>query len=371
MCACAAIALSLGLAPQASWAGEVAYPRSGLLDLSAQTYPVKRPRKITPLHTPESLDSQSAASPSGVRIQYGLLPLQRLLPEGYGSTRTRALRGASHAGIGLIDTMGPVATTGVDAWSLGARHWRYVSSLGYGITLGNTIAPAPSWLRDDDARLAGVGVYKVQQAGDQADPAWQYAVAAGVLDMNGDGRVASGGLDYGPLAYDVTSSYALGRNLSIASWVQGTQGLLALGLGGEYSPNRWGSWALGVSRAGQPGGGGWGYQLGYKLDLPYGWDASWTNEVRTAGHESLSSYHAAADCHCVGNQWQVGMPMGRWGTLSGTYEQWDRALGGLERQVGLAQDFWYGPFMSVSLQANRDLVSGDYGLGARFSVSLD
>ena len=95
--------------------------------------------------------------------------------------------------------MSPVATTGVDDWSLGARNWRYVSSLGYGVTLGNTAAPAPAWHWGDPAHLAGIGLYTTQPDDGNASQKWRYAVAAGALD-SGNGSVASGGLNYGPVA---------------------------------------------------------------------------------------------------------------------------------------------------------------------------
>ncbi|MDN5843095.1 MAG: hypothetical protein L0H54_06580 [Alcaligenaceae bacterium] len=306
-------------------------------------------------------------------VQYGLMPLHRLLPYGYGTMWTSRPQWADRAAMQstALGPMVPVPATGVDDWALGARNWQYVSSTGYGVTLGSTAAPAPSWHAGDPARLAGVGIYRTLPSGDDADQQWRYAVAAGALDANGNGQSAAGGLEYGPVAYDLTTAYTVNPDLSIASRVQGTQGLVTWGLGGEYALDQWGSWALGVSRAKQPGGGGWGYQLGYKLNLPDDWGVSWAHEGRDEGYSDLASYNAALGCSCVRNQWQLSMPMDRWGTLSGTYEQWDHAMGGLERQFGLAQNFWYGPLLNISLEFNRNLLSGDYGLGAQFSVSLD
>lgn len=373
VCACTALVLCLGLAPLPSRASDVDYPRSGLLDLSPQTYAVEVPRKIKPAPLPPSADSRLVHALAHDHVQYGLVPLHRMLPYGYGTIWTNRPQWADHAAMQStsISPMAPIPATGVDDWSLGARNWRYVSSMGYGLTLGSTTAPALPWHAGDPTRLAGVGLYKALPNGDDADQRWQYAIAAGALDANGDGQVASGGLEYGPVAYDAATSYTVSPSLSIASKVQGTQGLLTWGLGGEYSLDQWGSWALGVSRARQPAGGGWGYQLAYKLNVLNDWDVAWAHEGRDAGYSDLSSYKADRGCSCVRNQWQLSMPMDRWGTLSGTYEQWDHAMGGQERQVGLAQDFWYGPFLNISLGLNRNLVSGDYGLGAQFSVSLD
>lgn len=304
-------------------------------------------------------------------VQFGNHALSRLVPDDYaaeyhddlvGSVQAGAY-GSAPAGFGLA------VSSGVDAWSLGARNWRYISSSGYGVTLGNASSYAPAW--SQSVRLAGVGIHRVPGLGREPGDGWAYAIAVGALDDSTD-TLSSSDLAYGPAAYDAFAKHAINSNLTLASQAQGTSDLFALGLGGEYAMNDWGYWALGVSRAQGPTAEGWRYQLGYKVDVFSDWRLSWVYEQRGEGYSDLSSYREnALACGCVRNQWQLSLPMGRWGKLSGTYEQLDRAVQESERTFGLTQQFWYTPHLRVRLEANRNIVMGTYGLGAKFSVPLD
>src|SRR3546814_15139755 len=62
--------------------------------------------------------------------------------------------------------------------------------------------------------------------------------------------------------------------------------------------------------------------------------------------------------------------MGRWGDISGTYEQLDATAGESRQTFGLAQQFWYSPHLRVRLEANRDIATGAYGLGVKFMLQL-
>ncbi|MER1967567.1 hypothetical protein [Castellaniella sp. GW247-6E4] len=333
-----------------------------LLDLSPQTYPV-RP---VPEDVPIDLSGTSGAGTGAGRVaSFGLVPAAyalRILDGLYGPDGA-----VDDDPAGRVDSAIPGVA---DIWSFGSRSWRYAGSAGYGLTLGNEPVRAPSWSRP--TRLAGVGVYGGTPRGIRQAGGWTYAAAAGVLDEDPSSTVTSGGLAYGPAAYDVSSQYAVGPGLSLASQVQGMPELLALGLGGEYSAGGWGAVALGVARSRQSLGSGWRYQLGYKVDVFSDLGLSWVNEQRGAGYADLSTYREdPLACDCVRNQWRLSMPMGRWGRLSGTYEQRSRALDGLQRTVGLAQGFRYGPHLKVRLEANGNIATGAYGLGARFSVPID
>src|SRR3546814_4063230 len=114
--------------------------------------------------------------------------------------------------------------------------------------------------------------------------------------------------------------------------------LFAVGLGGRYSMSDWGSWVLGVSRAQQSLGNGWRYQLGYQVDVSTDVQLSWVNEQRGDGYSDLSGYGGVpAAGSSVRNQWQLSVPMGRWGDISGTYEQLDATAGESRQTFGLAQ----------------------------------
>ncbi len=343
-----------------------------LIGLSPQVYAVPDVPADVPVdpwgpeaNVPPDGSSLAAAGPQGPVASFGLMP------GGYAAGVFGGFLwlGGLDDGMDARDDARFSIPSVADSWSLGARSWRYTSSAGYGVTLGNELAPAPSW--SQPVRLAGVGVYR-SASGPRPVGGWRYAAAAGKLD-DAASTISSGGLAYGPAAYDVSSEYTVAPGLSLASQAQGAPDLFALGLGGEYSMRDWGSWALGVSRAQQALGGGWRYQMGYEVDAPLGSRLSWINERRGAGYSDLSSYHEDPfACDCVRNRWGLSVPLGRWGRLSGTYERRARALDGLRQQtVGLAQRFSYGPRLKVRLEANGDVVTGAYGLGARFSLPID
>lgn len=331
-----------------------------LIDLSPQVYAI-----------PDAPALTESAGSGAMGVQFGNRALSRLIPDDYAVEYQDGLDGsvAADAYGSAPVGFGRAVSSGVDAWSLGARNWRYVSSSGYGVTLGNASSHAPAW--SQSVRLAGVGVHRTLGMGREPGDGWAYAIAVGALD-DSTSTLAGSDLAYGPAAYDAFAKRAINSNLTLASQAQGTSDLSALGLGGEYSLNDWGAWVLGVSRAQRSTEAGWRYQLGYKVDVFRDWRLSWVNEQRGAGYSDLSSYREdARACGCVRNEWQLSLPMGRWGKLSGTYEQLDRAVQESERTFGLTQQFWYSPHLSVRLEANRNIVMGTYGFGAKFSVPLD
>jgi outer membrane usher protein FimD/PapC len=255
-------------------------------------------------------------------------------------------------------------------WSRAARSWRYAGSSGLDLVLGNELSQAPVWSRP--VRLAGVGISRAPLDDAAAMGEWSYAMAVGALDDSGS-TVSSGGLDYGPTAYDASAQYDLSTDLSFASQLQGTSDMLTLGVGGEYAMDRWGSWALGISRARRSLGNGWRHHVGYQAEVLDDLRLSWVNERRGAGYADLSSYTAdGSGCDCVRNQWRISVPTGPWGKFSGTYERLDGAgEDGSQRIFGLAQRFWYNPQLRVRLEANRNIATGAYGLSANFSLPLD
>src|SRR5690606_32909934 len=97
---------------------------------------------------------------------------------------------------------------------------------------------------------------------------------------------------------------------------------------------------------------------------------SWVNARQGPGYADLATYAADRGCDCISNQWQLDLAAGRWGSISGSFERRADAAGGLAERVGLTHGFRYGPYLQVQLETNRDLASGDYGVGARFSLPL-
>ncbi len=383
------------LAPARAW--QAADPDAALIDLAPQRYAVPDVPRDVPSDVPsdaaEAGDAADVPDASGAvavpGLRYDLLFLDEPghgtvladcdVPGGSGPLASGEVEGCFRlrwfgsaadpaAGAGPSGGFGPLASGGLDAWTLGARNWRYRSSAGYGVTLGSTAAGAPDWGRP--VRLAGVGVARSVSQGRLPAGSWDYAVALGAVDT---GRTpAEGDLAYGPVALDATTRYAPDRDLILASRLQSAQGLTALGLGGDYSMGGAGAWRFGVSGSRQPLAEGWRRQLGYTLGLLPGWDLSWVNARQGGGYADLAAYGGDPGCDCVSNQWQLDLAAGRWGSFSGSFERrLDAAGGGLDERVGLAHGFRYGPYLRVRLETNRNLTSGDYGLGARFSLPLD
>ncbi len=366
--AASALLCGAGLAPALAW--QAADPDPALIDLAPQRYAVPDvPRDVPSDVAPDAAGTVSDGTAPGLR--YDLLSLNGPV-DGYGyrpgGTGLRWFGDAADPAA-PPDRLGPVASGGLDAWSLGARNWRYRSSAGYGVTLGNTAAGAPGWGRP--VRLAGVGLSRSVSQGRLPSGSWDYAVAAGTLDGPAGRAAAEGDLAYGPVAVDATTRYALDRDLILGSRLQGAPGLTALGLGGDYSMGGAGAWRFGVSGSRQPLAEGWRRQLGYTLGLVPGWDLSWVNARQGPGYADLAAYGGDPGCDCVSNQWQLDLAAGRWGSFSGSFERRLDAGGGLDERVGLVHGFRYGPHLRVRLETNRNLTSGDYGLGARLSLPLD
>lgn len=252
-------------------------------------------------------------------------------------------------------------------WTLGTDNWRYTNTAGLGLTLGSDTSQAPAW--SAPVRLAGVGVHWDPDA-DASSNAWQYAMSVGAIDET-PAAATQGGLSYGPAASSSVLRYHVSPGMSVNSQMQWTPGLHNVGLGGMYSLHDWGAWELGVSRAASARQDGWGYQLGYSVDVLQDLKLSWTNQQREAGYTDLSLYQTPLTGPSESNQWQATVPMGRWGDLSGSYSQLDDATGAVRQTLGVSQQFWYDPHVQVRLAANRDIVSGAYDLGVKFSLPLN
>ena len=356
------------IVPARAWQAAGSDP--ALIDLAPQRYAVPDVPRDVPSDVAPDAGASGSAPDSGIR--YDLLFLDgpaegyRYRPDGVG------LRwfGTAADPAEPPDRFGSVPSSGLDAWALGARNWRYRSSAGYRLTLGNTASDAPGWGRS--VRLAGVGLARSVSQDRLPAGAWDYAVTAGALDGQASRPVAEGDLAYGPVAVDATTRYALDNDLILASRLQRTLGLTALGVGGDYSLGDAGAWRFGVSGSQRPMSRGWRRQLGYTLGLRPGWDLSWVNARQGNGYADLAAYGSGdPGCDCVSNQWQLDLAAGRWGSFSGSFERRVDAAGGLDERVGLAHGFRYGPHLRVRLETNRNLTSGDYGLGAQLSLPLD
>jgi len=254
-------------------------------------------------------------------------------------------------------------------WTFGASNWRYADAQGLSVTLGNEEIAAPAW--GNSARLGGISVSQssLVSAGDAH--AWQYTMAVGALDYS----TGQEDLNYGPKAGNTVVRYGLSPAFTLESQLELAPNLMTSGIGGQYQTD-WGAWSAGVARASQGLYKGWRYQASYSVDLADTLRLSWLNERHTEGFADLSRYQngaaapGAAAPGGIRQRWTATVPMGRWGDVSGTYESARTSLGEQQRSFGFTQQFWYSPNLRVGLRAEREVVSGDYDIGIRFSVPI-
>lgn len=390
-----AAVLLCGTGQASAQAWQEADPEPALIDLAPQRYAVPEVPRDEPADVPPGGPEQTDADASrpapevASGIRYDLLFLDAsgdetilvdcFVPGAFELLASEeaarcldvrgpdGLDGAAASGV-APDVFGPLPSVGLDVWSLGAQNWRYRSSAGYRVTLGKTGTGPSSWGRS--VRLAGVGLSRAAAQARLPVGGWDYAVAVGALDASAGRATAAGDLVYGPVAVDATTRYALDRNLTLASRVQRARDLTVLGLGGGYDLSEAGAWRFGVSGSRQPLVVGWRRQIGYALDLYPGWGLSWVNARQGMGYADLAIY-GGGGCDCLSNQWQLDLAAGRWGAFSGSFERRVDASNGLDERIGLAHGFRYGPYLRVRLETNRNLTSGAYDLGARFSLPLD
>ncbi|NYT63216.1 hypothetical protein H0A66_12920 [Alcaligenaceae bacterium] len=253
-------------------------------------------------------------------------------------------------------------------WTLGSSNWRYAGEHGLGITLGSDAMAVPAW--GNAVRLGGISVTQSSLANSSDASAWRYSMAVGALDYSPP--QTQGDLVYGPTASNAVVSYRLDRQLVLESQLEMAPDLLTTGLGGRYKTQGWGAWSAGVARASYGEQNGWRYQAVYDVDVLDDLRLSWVKESYTPGFVDLSRYQdAAASVGGVRDRLIATIPLGRWGDLAGTYENSRSSMGDVQRRFGFTQQFWYSPNLRIGLQAERQLVTGDYDVGIRFSVPIN
>ncbi len=277
------------------------------------------------------------------------------------SSSSPGLRGAPNlrqVGLGHTGTSLP--------WSVGASSWAFTGDLGADISVGSQEVGKPEWARG--AKLGGVNIADAQPHASNAEPTWNYSVTLGALDGAPSGD--SGDLAYGAGAGYASLSYGLSQALTLESQVEVAPSLVSTGLGGELRTS-WGAWSAGVARASGSLYKGWRYQTAYTVDVLDNLQLTWLNEAMTAGFSDLSSYENGPSSGGANRQkWSATIPAGRWGDISGSYESLSPATGDSQRSFGLTQQFWYSPNLQIGLSAKREIVSGDYDVGIRFSVPV-
>jgi hypothetical protein len=255
-----------------------------------------------------------------------------------------------------------------DAWTLGASNWRYAGEQGLGITLGSNEIAVPAW--GSSTRMGGISISQSSFADTGDSGAWRYSMAVGALDYSAS--QAQGDLNYGPTASNTVLSYRMSPQFVLESQLEVAPDLVTTGIGGRYKTRGWGAWSAGVARASAGVQTGWRYQAAYEVDVLEDLKLSWVNESHSAGFADLSRYQdVSTSVGGIRQRVTATVPMGRWGDLGGMYESSRSSVGDIQRSFGLTQQFWYSPNLRIGLQAERQLVTGDYDVGIRFSVPIN
>jgi len=304
----------------------------------------------------------------------GGMSAQPYVPEQYSwdyvrqsSWRERQVSRSSPGLLGGI-RLSPATTTGGSnlPWSVGVSSWSFTGTDGPAISIGSQSVGMPDWARG--AKLGGVNVADSSLSGPDVDHIWNYSVAVGAID--GAPTASQGDLAYGAGAGYAMLGYGLTPDIKLQSQMEVAPSLVSTGLGGTIQTD-WGAWTAGVSRA--TGGlyKGWRYQAGYSVTIAEDIRLGWLNESSTAGYSDLSTYESGpAAGSATRHKLSATIPASRWGTISGSFETINPASGDPVRSFGLTQQFWYSPNLQIGLDAKREIVSGDYDVGIRFSVPV-
>ena len=276
-----------------------------------------------------------------------------------GLLGSRGWRRASHLGTRWL------STPSLDPWTFGSSNWRYTGEQGLGVSLGNNEIEVPAW--GNTARIGGISVSQSSQVGSDSQQ-WQYAMSVGALDYSSQPQ---GDLNYGPTASNTVLRYQLNPQVMLESQLETAPDLITTGVGGRYATNEWGAWSLGIAKASFGMHQGWRYQAAYEVDVLETLQLSWLSERHTSGFADLSRYADGVSVGGVRQQVSASVPLGRWGDVAGMYESSHSALGDTQRSFGLTQQFWYSPNLRIGLKAERQIVTGDYDVGIRFSVPIN
>lgn len=256
-------------------------------------------------------------------------------------------------------------TPSLDPWTFGASNWRYTGEQGLGVSLGNNEIEVPAW--GNTARLGGISVSQSSRAGSDSEQ-WQYAMSVGALDYSSQPQ---GDLNYGPTASNTVLRYKVNPQVTLESQLETAPDLITTGVGGRYATQDWGAWSAGIAKASYGMHQGWRYQAAYEVDVLETLQLSWLSERHTTGFADLSRYADGVSVGGIRQQVSASVPLGRWGDVAGMYESSHSSVGDTQRSFGLTQQFWYSPNLRIGLKAERELVTGDYDVGIRFSVPIN
>lgn len=250
-------------------------------------------------------------------------------------------------------------------WRLGQRNWQYAPNNGLAVRLGAD--DVTSSVLSGAATLGGLHLR--QSSLEQPDDAqnWSLSFALGALDYSDASQ--QGDLTYGPLAANTVIQYGINENIALESALQVAPDLVTTSLAGRLDAGQFGELRAGVAHSNLAEQDGWRYQAGYDVQLIDDLHLSVRSEWDAPGFADLGQYQGGATPG-IRRHWAATVPATRWGDISGTYESFRPAIGTATEKFGFSQQFWYSPNLRIGLEAKREVGSGDYDIGLRFSVPI-
>jgi len=342
----------------------------------AQAFPVEPAQAVRGFEVPAgALDGiATAGGPVLDRESRGELPPPPGPSYDWGYAQAGRTPGAG-GGAALVGSLGssrsawlgPVA--GRTGLSRGAANWAYRQAAGPTWAVGSVTPAAPAW--GAAPRLAGLQVSD-GAAGDMLpEGSLGYSSTLGRLDYS-DPAATAGSLVYGDSAGAGTVRYGLTPDLTLESQVQAAPALTAMGLGGRYAAGGWGTLQAAAVQSRYNDAAGWRYQLGYSVDLGEGATLALGNEMMGPRYSDLSQYGAGyPGVSRMRSTVTAGVPLGGLGTLAGTYAGLRAGSAQAEQRFGLLHTVNLAPRVSLSLGADRDVVSGDYAMQMQLSLPAD
>ena len=247
--------------------------------------------------------------------------------------------------------------------------WTYRDAAGPAVSMGNLITNAPLW--GSAVPMGGLQV----SSGWGGDPlsvgAVAYTTTVGRLNYT-DMAAASGGIDYGVTAGSGALRYGLTPEVTLETQMQSAPNMSTQGMGTTYNTGQFGTFHVGVTQSHFDEIHAWRYRFGYQVSLMESFSLAVTNEQVDPGFGDLSTYRSGSfSAPVMRNTLAAGVPLHGWGTLQGTYTGARERGEAVEQRVGLTHSQMIAPHVQLAIGANRDLISGQYGMSVGLTMPVD
>lgn len=242
---------------------------------------------------------------------------------------------------------------------------------GPSVAFGSVLTRAPAWT--DSTRIGGVQLsdWRDSNHGVVAPGEFGYSSMVGVLDYT-DAAALSGNYQYGSTAASTSVRYGLTPNLTVESYVETAPALSARGVGSSYSLGDMGVLQAGATQSEFDAATATRTRLGYSVSLAGLLDVGYMNEQIAAGYNDLAGFRGgAAATNQVRNSFSAGLPLGHYGTLSGTYSGLRASAGQVERRYGFNHQVDLSRTVALGVGADRDSISGDYAMHMSLAMPVD